>query len=71
MLHVTGAGITWTDPTRKYSRDLTDVKDAAIRQKQLLRAGLELLAPQGSIVYSICSFHYQKMSKSWQKSSIR
>ena len=56
----TGAGIIRTDPTRKYSRDLTDVKDAAIRQKQLLRAGLELLAPQGTLVYSTCSFHYQE-----------
>jgi NOL1/NOP2/sun family putative RNA methylase len=56
----TGAGIIRSDPTRKHSRELVDVKEAAVRQKQLLKAGLELLAPNGMLLYSTCSFHYQE-----------
>lgn len=56
----TGAGIIRQDPTRKTSRDLSDIKYMASLQKELLTAGLELLAPQGWLLYSTCSFHYQE-----------
>jgi len=56
----TGAGVIRTDPSRKKSRDLNDIKLMAAKQKQLLKAGLSLLAPKGTLVYSTCSFHYQE-----------
>jgi NOL1/NOP2/sun family putative RNA methylase len=56
----TGSGIIRTDPTRKRSRSVNDLKTMSELQKTMLKAGLELLAPGGLLVYSTCSFHYQE-----------
>ncbi|MGC1121071.1 MAG: RsmB/NOP family class I SAM-dependent RNA methyltransferase [Candidatus Methanofastidiosia archaeon] len=51
----TGSGIIRKDPTRKYSRDSTDVAFCSGLQRDLLRKGVETLIPDGVLLYSTCS----------------
>lgn len=51
----TGSGIIRKDPTRKYSRDFTDIKFCSRLQKDLLKKGIENLENDGILVYSTCS----------------
>jgi NOL1/NOP2/sun family putative RNA methylase len=51
----TGSGIIRKDPTRKYSRDFTDITFCSNLQKDLLKKGIENLEKGGILVYSTCS----------------
>jgi NOL1/NOP2/sun family putative RNA methylase len=51
----TGSGIIRKDPTRKYSRDHTDILFCSKLQKDLLRKGVESLHNNGMLLYSTCS----------------
>ncbi len=51
----TGSGIIRKDPTRKYSRDFTDITFCSQLQKDLLRKGVEDLEEKGVLLYSTCS----------------
>ena len=51
----TGSGIIRKDPTRKYSRDYTDIQFCSQLQKDLLKKGVENLEENGILVYSTCS----------------
>lgn len=51
----TGSGIIRKDPSRKYSRDFTDIQFCSQLQKDLLRKGIENLEDNGILVYSTCS----------------
>lgn len=51
----TGSGIIRKDPTRKYSRDFTDIAFCSRLQKDLLGKGIQNLKNNGTIVYSTCS----------------
>lgn len=49
-------GIIFKDPRRKNSHSLSDIKECSNKQKTLLEAALNLLKPNGTIIYSTCSF---------------
>jgi NOL1/NOP2/sun family putative RNA methylase len=51
----TGSGIIRKDPTRKYSRDSSDITFCSQLQKDLLKKGIENLKQNGILVYSTCS----------------
>jgi len=51
----TGSGIIRKDPTRKYSRDSTDITFCSQLQKDLLSRGVANLQPGGTLLYSTCS----------------
>jgi NOL1/NOP2/sun family putative RNA methylase len=51
----TGSGIIRKDPTRKYSRDLTDITFCSQLQRDLLKKGIRTLEDDGILVYSTCS----------------
>ncbi len=51
----TGSGIIRKDPSRKYSRGVTDIKFCSQLQKDLLKKGIENLEDNGALVYSTCS----------------
>ncbi|MBU6998748.1 MAG: RsmB/NOP family class I SAM-dependent RNA methyltransferase [Theionarchaea archaeon] len=51
----TGSGIIRKDPTRKYSRDSTDIAFCSRLQKDLLRKGVDNLIEEGVLLYSTCS----------------
>lgn len=51
----TGSGIIRKDPTRKYSRDSSDIAFCSQLQKDLLKKGIENLEEGGVLVYSTCS----------------
>lgn len=56
----TGSGIVRVDPFVKRVKNDTQIMRMKQKQKDLLSAGLKLLQPGGSLVYSTCSFHYQE-----------
>jgi NOL1/NOP2/sun family putative RNA methylase len=51
----TGSGIIRKDPTRKYSRDSTDIAFCSGLQKKLLKKGVDNLMAEGVLLYSTCS----------------
>lgn len=51
----TGSGIIRKDPTRKYSRDSSDISFCSRLQRDLLRKGIENLNHTGELLYSTCS----------------
>ena len=51
----TGSGIIRKDPSRKYSRDSSDISFCSRLQRDLLQKGIENLNPNGSLLYSTCS----------------
>ncbi len=55
-----GSGIIREDPTIKRVKNDNDIKRLAQIQKKLLSKGLEFLQPEGYLMYSTCSFHYQE-----------
>lgn len=55
-----GSGIIRIDPTPKHTKDDSNIRRLANIQKELLNAGLDLLASGGKLMYSTCSFHYQE-----------
>ncbi len=56
----TGSGIIRKDRSRKSSRTKEDINTLAEIQKSLLSTALKILKPEGFLVYSTCSFHYQE-----------
>ena len=55
-----GSGIIRIDPSPKRTKDDSDIKRLSSMQKDLLKAGLDILPPGGRLMYSTCSFHYQE-----------
>jgi NOL1/NOP2/sun family putative RNA methylase len=51
----TGEGLIRQDKSRKTSKKLKDIEKMALIQKNLLRAGLNTLKPNGKLLYSTCS----------------
>jgi len=51
----TGEGLIREDPSRKKTKFMSDLKEMAKIQKELLIAGLTLLEPKGQLLYSTCS----------------
>ncbi len=51
----TGSGIVHKDPTRKHSRNVQDILKLASVQKQLVKAGVNILKRDGLLIYSTCS----------------
>jgi len=51
----TGEGLIRQDINRKKSKLMSDINTMASVQKKLLKAGLEILKPNGCLLYSTCS----------------
>ncbi|TFH29935.1 MAG: RsmB/NOP family class I SAM-dependent RNA methyltransferase [Promethearchaeota archaeon] len=55
-----GSGIIRLDPSVKRTKNDNQIIRLQQKQKELLKAGLKLLQPGGTLVYSTCSFFYQE-----------
>ncbi|MHA1521867.1 MAG: RsmB/NOP family class I SAM-dependent RNA methyltransferase [Promethearchaeota archaeon] len=55
-----GSGIIRVDPSVRRTKNDNQILRLQQKQKELLRAGLKMLQPGGTMVYSTCSFYYQE-----------